>query len=374
MIYLYLGKPGGGKSYGALKAVVEELLYGNRLICTNLALDVPALNEFMQEAYPKWKDDINHRLRILKDNECRMFYLTRTIDNVLIPRSLYINPGQKEAYPEFEKRTDNGVVYILDEAHIFFDAREWAVTGLVLTYYNTQHRKLCDDVIFITQFPKLVDGRIRELCQTFRVFSNQGMRKMLTFFSGPKMFISTDHPEIPTAGHKGDTDATHYYRLNLKLAQCYDTSAGVGVIGRRKPEKSSPRALAWYWLAIPLLIAAVLFVKSPVAIEAVMNWFMNRASKVSISDVVPSQNPDARKVHASDDPLPVNTARATESNTSSGSLDALPHKPAKVSFVAFKGNRLLIGLTDGRRIDQDDVRSVTATKVYLKDGSIVERK
>jgi len=165
MIRLFIGTPGAGKSYAALKDAVEELAYGSRLIVTNLPLLFGELNAYMSSVYPGWKEDINQRARLITEEETKQFYRYRTIIGDLgrVSREDSL-AGRHLPYGEHR---GNGVLYIIDEAHIPFDSREWADTGPELTYYNSQHRKLGDDVICITQSIGNVDKPFRSVAQDF---------------------------------------------------------------------------------------------------------------------------------------------------------------------------------------------------------------
>jgi hypothetical protein len=46
MIHFVVGKPGGGKSYYAVRQLCHELLHGDRFIVTNLALNLDALADY----------------------------------------------------------------------------------------------------------------------------------------------------------------------------------------------------------------------------------------------------------------------------------------------------------------------------------------
>ena len=51
-IHFVSGKPGGGKTLYGLKLIVEELVLGKREIFTNVPLNLPELNAYVQARYP----------------------------------------------------------------------------------------------------------------------------------------------------------------------------------------------------------------------------------------------------------------------------------------------------------------------------------
>src|SRR5690606_31834193 len=92
---------------------------------------------------------------VTRDDEKR----GRNVDYEVItgPNRDALAAGRPRVYP--------GIDYVIDECHVFFDARAWAESGLSLTYYNSQHRKLDDNVTFVTQFLELIDKRVKSFSQ-----------------------------------------------------------------------------------------------------------------------------------------------------------------------------------------------------------------
>jgi len=261
MIRLFIGTPGAGKSYAALKDLVEELAYGSRLVVTNLPVLPGELNAWMAKEHPAWTDDINQRIRIISEEETKQFYRYRgiagDIGSVTKEDSLV---GRHLPYADFRGA---GVLYIIDEAHIPFDSREWASTGPELTYYNSQHRKLGDELVFITQFEKLIDVRVRGFVQEFCYFNNNGMEKFMTYFQKPATFTMEVHRKPPSGPGSPAALERRTYRMDFTLAKCYDTSAGVGIAGRKLPERKRKKALSVFWLIIPIVLAGYIIAKTP---------------------------------------------------------------------------------------------------------------
>ncbi len=74
MIHFIQGKPGGGKSLFGVKKMVEELVEGERRVLTNLPVDVPRLNEYLQQKYPGKLILLRDRLRLLTEEELKLFW------------------------------------------------------------------------------------------------------------------------------------------------------------------------------------------------------------------------------------------------------------------------------------------------------------
>jgi len=342
MLRIFYGTPGAGKSYGALRDMIEELAYGERLIVTNLSLDLGKLNEWMHKEFPWWEDDINCRIRLITEEQTGEFYSFRTVGMppLHVPdRSSSLAGVHVKYFDESVLATRNtGVCYIIDEAHIKFDSREWKEAGPELTYYASQHRKLNDECIFITQHPDMLNNRLRMLCQEFWSFNNFGLEKVFTYFSKPAFFTCEVHRKLPTGAIVPPPMAVHRYRLDKSLADCYDTSAGIGITGRKLPEKKERKGFSIFWLAIPIAVGCYLLFKAPewVAKGAVKltTGTVNKASEVAKAAIDP-QKP------ARDPNMPFQAP---------GPVYVAPQVPVYVQSYAVRGQDAIVYLSDGREL------------------------
>lgn len=266
MIFTIVGKPGGGKSFYSLRHIVNVLVNTENSVCTNLSVNIAELHAYLSAKYPDKGIDTPRRIRLLDVEQSRRFWLHRIDSNgmhvdlegvtredekkgrnvdyerITGPNRDCLKAGQARVYP--------GIDYVIDECHVFFDARAWADTGLSLTYYNSQHRKLDDNVTFVTQFLELVDKRVKSFSQEFIYLRNNGAEKFLTFFRGPSYFTAK-HYQRPPTGLQDMPSEVHRFTLDLPLAKCYDTSAGVGISGVGKPEAKRKKGLNVLWLIVP---------------------------------------------------------------------------------------------------------------------------
>jgi len=261
MIHMYIGPPRSGKSYASLKEILEELVWGNRIIITNLSIDLGKLNEYVATEHPEFKGDINQRIRILDEAQSKEFYRYRRITGDI--GAVSREDSLKGVHLPYGDHAGDGVLYVIDEAHIPFDAREWATTGPELTFYNSQHGKLSDEAIFITQFEKLIEQRVRAFAQDFYYFQNMGLERFMTYFHKPQMFTMEVHRKPPSGPGSHPPLEKRHYRMNFKLANCYDTSAGVGIKGRNKPEKKGKKGLNIFWLLVPIALVVYLLTRAP---------------------------------------------------------------------------------------------------------------
>jgi len=360
LIYIFYGPPGAGKSYGALEAkLTDELLFGNRLCVTNLPVDIGKLNAWLQTEQPDWKDDINQRLRLITEQDTAQFYCFRTAGLPQLPC-----PGREESlsgkhvqYPE----DHNGVLYIIDEAHIKFDAREWKDAGPELTFYASQHRHLNDEVVFITQHPDMLNNRLRMLAQQFWSFSNHGLEKIFSYFRKPNFFTCEVHRKMPTGNGGPPPEETRRYRLNKKLADCYDTSAGIGITGRKRPEKKPLKGINILWILVPIAIGAYLILKAP---------------EVGAKAITSVLTPEAKKIDSTqtNEAFPVPRVQK-DGPGKTEPRDGASAPPVLVESLAYGRKGAIVTLSDGRTLTKGTGLAVINDDwVFLEDGSKYQRQ
>jgi len=337
VIRMFVAPPGAGKSYAALKDIVLELVYGHRVVRTNLAVKPAELNAWLSKEYPDWSGDINVRLLPLTREQCGRFWCFRG-PGVEIKDSTR-EEYQRKVFPDLGIYRGDGVLYVIDEAHLSFDSRDWAANGLGLTYYNSQHRKLNDECIYVTQFENLVDVRVRGFAQEFVYFRNNGIERVWTWFQMPAYFTSEGYRRPPRHG-----EAPMYRRrerMDFSLATCYDTTEGVGITGRAMPEVRAKKGLAVYWLGIPVvLVGAVMFF--------VPEFFTKALMGATKSSVVPVKPAAVAKPVAGE-----GAAVGMGGGKSSTMAQAIPNEnsgasvPVCVVSYAYGGQSAVVWLSDG---------------------------
>jgi len=368
MMRIFYGSPGAGKSYGALRDLLEELIYGVRLIVTNLSLDLGKLNVWIQTMNPEWQGDINLRIRLITEDETTNFYCYRKIagEPLKCPDRQASLAGTHVSYPE----DNSGVLYIIDEAHIKFDAREWKEAGPELTYYASQHRKLNDEVIFITQHPDMLNNRLRMLAQQFWSFNNHGMERVFTYFRKPSFFTCEVHRKMPVGMIVPPPESVHRYRLDKSLADCYDTSAGIGIKGRHLPEKKKSGGLSIGWVVIPAVIVVGVLVKIP----DFAAWGVTKATSASsglsskVENAVISDTGLAKNRAPGEQPVKIDSTFVTD--------------PVSVRYYAYRGGEAIVTLSDGRELtaanglvllNRSFAMDVWGNKYFIKRGSLPVR-
>lgn len=127
MIYLYSGTPGSGKSYHALCDIVYQCKRGRPVLCN----------------FPVKGKNVD--------------YLERMVPDGIVAWSLSKAPGKyKESYS----------LVCIDEAQLILNSRTWnSKDRLGWNAFFSQHRKLCLDVILISQSDILIDKQVRALIE-----------------------------------------------------------------------------------------------------------------------------------------------------------------------------------------------------------------
>jgi hypothetical protein len=309
-IFYICGKPRGGKSFQAVRAICQELAdkHSQRLIVTNLPLKFDDYErEYMvyPGAWAEWRfrlrrllqlvtfgkfkagdaprpekktriarglkswcaDNAPHvtslreRIRILTDDETGEFWLyepgwtydgRKTIKQnrrgceMDVPDFTY-----KDGTARGDSNNGNpGTLYVIDEIHLFFPSRAWQKTGEDATFFLSQHGKFKCDVIMITQHPEQCDKALRRLAQEYMTVRNLSREPVLGFRIGNLFRVNRmlNSPQSPNPAVFDSQFVSMDFRTYGDL---YDTSAGVGVAGTLVPNVEK-RGRSLLWLLVPI--------------------------------------------------------------------------------------------------------------------------
>lgn len=374
-IHFISGKPRGGKTLYAFQLLVEELVYGKRLVVTNIAVKLGELNAYLQKHYPDADIDLHERLRILTDDEVLTFFAYRTATG----GPLFEVPDDKQwkagAKLDLSCVTGPGVLYLIDEVHLYFDARRWMEVGRSCGLYFSQHAKLGDDIVGITQVVGDVEKRFRNRAQDFTYMRNLSKEK-LGFFRAPDAFVRSTYSK-PEGGTNKPMD-TKPFRLNLDLANCYDTSAGVGILGRLDADKGRKAKGLPFWMmpVCVMLLGAGCFVLA-IGMGRGVGWFLTGGARVKKSGGLIGMANGAAASFATNNPmaakfgamaLPGGIAYVARSNDVVRVVLA-----TNAPIVAVKGRWLLedgwhAQLTDGRVVGPSEGFHLGLKRESLLDG------
>jgi len=267
MIHFISGKPRAGKSLYAVKLIVEELVNGTRPVITNLPLNLPVLNEYLQKKWPDKSINLFERVRILTEAETKEFWVHRPGCRINRPTKEEWASGK---FPDYTGVVDQGIFWVIDELHVSFGARQWMETGRDCMFYLSQHGHLGDTFIGVTQAIGNVDKQFRSVTQDFTYIRNFSKEKY-GVFRMPPVFMRRTYVEPPTSNSVAMETGT--FRLDVSgLASCYSTVAGVGIHDRGGADKSERRKGLPWWVAIgcAVLIAWLMFGWAP---GFVARWF-----------------------------------------------------------------------------------------------------
>lgn len=333
-LYFVTGKIGSGKSYRGLVTIRRELLHGNRLIVTNLPLKLAELADYLNTHYPAynvslfdhWREavpgELHHeftadgkqfrlvegmrmvfvpsRIRMLADAELKEFYLYRQIAAGPVPK---INQTDKHnpACLDFAqwgrngKFAGQGVVYLLDECQLFYNVRKYADAPDEMPFYLSQHRKLGDDIYGLTQKPENVDKMFRSFTEEFLYITNVG-KKRLWIFQAPKFFRMSAFPQMFTGASGQVAEWSKSFRMDFKLAECYETAKGIGIEALTADKEAVARGISWRWALLLPVCLALLFPAYGMISKHVVHKFLGQSVDALAAAQHPTNHLDGRTV------------------------------------------------------------------------------
>lgn len=245
-IHIVYGKPGSGKSRYGVGKLIEQLVTTDAKIGTNFPLEIPRLNQYLQERHPNVEINLFERLFIIPDDELKVFFQWYGPPVEGHPKG--VNDGRK-------------IIYHIDEAQIPFNALDWAAEnkkGERLCFnFLTQHRKIPCDVWAYTQHYDNLDQQFRRLAQDFRQCTNHRLKKIGVFRGFDKF---TCHHYEKESRKKTDAYFEETYTIDPKgIGSCYDTARGIGVkgVGADKGSRAKGLTLGWGVVGIGVLSLSV---------------------------------------------------------------------------------------------------------------------
>lgn len=287
MLHIIAGNPGGGKTYLAAERILNEIGTTDRTIITNLTLNLDRFQEYASERYPNKEIDIATRIRPITDEQAQRFFLYRpfgykipqlteeqekkgqtfNLDDCELEDARFANHMEAlaGAMPDKAKTSKlGGVLYVIDEAHLYFPARGYRDFTRLAEFYLSQHRKFGDDIIAVTQFPDKLDKNFRSLAQDVTVCRNASMEKM-QWIKGPNGFIRMKY--LAVAGMRGQKpQETTFQKFSFQtIGTLYETSAGVGIMERSDADTKTTKAkgLHWSWLLFAIFFGMSAIVGIP---------------------------------------------------------------------------------------------------------------
>ena len=249
-ITVVIGKPGAGKSYFAVRAIVMALLRGEPVV-TNVPLREGWADEVAKMRGGRYR---GRRWRAARAEHLR--WLVHVIDHANeLARIGVPGCGKCEHCRAGRECTKEGrAVAVVDEAPKFLDPRTWnlAKDGAeggrpVLERKKTvdglrMHRKRGFAVYLITQAEGLIDNQIRGLGERYVTLRNL---RRIPHWANPFWYLRLDlFCAVTLWGAPGKVGTlrarTEWYLLNRRIAGLYDTMGGFASDGSEDPD-------VWPW-------------------------------------------------------------------------------------------------------------------------------
>lgn len=250
--HIFQGETGSGKSYNGLDAIIENCLEGERLHCvTNLAINIAELREYVQE-----RGGSADKITVLKDEETRTFWRFRGDAMMLVEQVM-----DKDGYLRYQVTAPvtHGVLYVIDEAHNYFRARDVALTSKECLWYLSQNRQFGDKVVIITQHLKNMDVAFSRLAETVTICRNIS-RMRIGIFRLWNGFSRVEYSDIPGPGVENHLT---FRRFDKKRAACYNTAAAARAPGAKADTQDKKRGVTWVVPAIGLCLFFVFLFSWP---------------------------------------------------------------------------------------------------------------
>ena len=392
-LYFICGKVGAGKSYRGVVSIVDQLVHDNRLIVTNLPVNLGKLADFLAKRFPERNICLlDHRrpanpgeeadadgmvfepsrVRVLDEGELAEFYRIRHQASDKVPRIERDREDRNPVCLDFSqwlkggKFSGRGVIYHLDELQLFYNVRRYADAPEEFPFYLSQHRKLGDDIYVYTQQPQNVDKMFRSFTQEFIYVVNIG-KKRVGPFAAPKIFRFAAYPE-PYTGQIGQVcQYSGYFRMDYELAATYNTAAGIGIEAAKADLGSKVKGLDWRLLLLLPVIVSLCFFG--------FRWIGGRWVQSVIPGVKKSA-PESR-IHSVDVPapqllmtsLPPKFSDQIHPTIAEPSTNKVDSKILMIGW-AKQGGKAQVALSDGRWIGQEDGLTQVTREYCIIKGQI----
>lgn len=253
MITMFAGTPGSGKSYEAVKRILEVLQKNCHILRKNealLASDKPPLKVKPRKVYA--------RLDGLDNPVCREFIkiYTGLTDLELFEYLLFLEHkdvcGAKEESKGFWDIVENGSLIVIDEVHRFFSNRHWqTLKNQTFNEWTAEHRHLGIDCIFITQDTGKVDSQSRTNVEWSYVF------RKINFFGSAvtNKYLCYAYASDETTGQPVIKEHRTY---DHKIFQCYKSYVA-DEIAEQGFMKHANILMHPIFLVIPVVLAGFLY-------------------------------------------------------------------------------------------------------------------
>lgn len=393
-LHFIIGKKGSGKSMLATKLAAKLLAETNRVIITNLPLNLPELRAYILERWPNFKDDMRERVTIITEAKIlKRFWLTLGNDWWIpdVPKEQW-NTGQRldyrEAYrwlpttkstkhrkpipdlypneieqlcneepPQMERKLVSDLrpaQFIIDELQNLFPARGFMQTSHGALFWLSQQRHLAADFIGITQNADLIDKEFRDLADDWLYITNWG-RKQKSWFRLPKVMTWAKYDQRPGPGISPMISGT--FRMDIQgIGQCYDTSAGVGIEGGLSADTGEKTAgIHWSWFFVAVAIVLIGLFQTPKLLTKGISHLFNHRPALTPAIAQAVTNAPAMTNATSISPPPSGQAPAAPTPLRPN-LNVKAPPTTNLTGVTIWNGIATAWLNDGTSVDSTDLR------------------
>jgi len=314
MIHCVYGKLGSGKGICLMDWQASELVTGFRDIVTTVPVRLGpwvngageaqmGLTAFLNREHGETFDVENRLLVVPNDVDSKLLFLLRRDPAArrVTPKYLldrlssdgeprwfedaaargwfmcepHLHNGRPVAFNPNDTKGCAPLMVVNDEAWQAFPVRGGEESGII-DFYARQQRKLRDEWYLVTQHHDDLHCVFARIAQDHTVCRNHGKERM-GVFRQPALFRTQTFLQMPRPGAKVFHETSK--RLNFKgLAQCYDTSAGVGVQGGFAADIGDKgKGIPFVWLIISIVVGLLILASLPILLGKGSGWFLRKA-------------------------------------------------------------------------------------------------
>lgn len=298
---IVLGKFGSGKSKYGVQKVIECLRFTNRNIVTTLALNLPALNEYMQRKWPGKDFRVFQRVLVLTTVEqMRVFWRYRGVAKIFsgeygVEAEIWGPCGNSVKDQPQDERWNNvsqGVEFHIDEATAAFKAREFMKTGVEFTDFCTQHRKVDCDIYSYARQSGMLEKQFRDTADRCIIMENW-YQKLVKGFTAPRKIVGRVYENCPPLPGEDSIQRVEMTIDPQGVDACYDTRKGIGIAGTGTADMGkTAKGIPW-WTVFPAAVAAGVigwFIVSRV-MHLGASWGAKKASITPVATATTNQPP-----------------------------------------------------------------------------------
>jgi len=398
----------GGKSYNATRLIVHELRHSERKVCTNVPImldDYLAFDKRLKFSEEKklrvqgeWHQagrpidfcyvgvtvrrglarycheeiekpiNLKNRLLILSTEETREFWLHEPGQPVITATTQLWKDGP--LVPDFTERCARlskgqlaGIFYVIDEVHIHFDARNWQKTGASCQYFLSQHSKMACDVLCVTQHCEKVDKNFRRDAQDFTEVRNFGKEPMWLGVRLKNTFRRATYLTEPSSPNAVAVETKSLSFDDTGIQYLYDTTAGVGIMGRLDDRKEE-RGGHWVRWVVALTAIVLAMFGAGWGLLRGIGYVSKKAVGVAMPKATPkSASPQPVGIVASSWLPPTNT----QTNNKPISVSVGGEPVYMTGRFYYKGT-LTVLLSDGRSLNGTEIKSVASDGAFSRNN------